>query len=502
MNRLIIDPLHQLNPISRDLLGHFVEQVPGNIPQGIYHPSHPYSDEDGFRTDLLEVMREVHVSQLRWAGNFSSTYHWMDGVGPCNQRPFLRNAAWQTTEDNAFGTAEFIKLCRKLNAEPVIGVNMGSGTAEEAMNWVEYCNGTGNTRFAQLRRDHGYSEPFHVRRWCLGNEMYAAWQFGHMDAAEYALQAERFATAMRLADPDIHLTAVGLETDPQWNWEVIKRLSTPKTRFQPGEWINALSAHYYPIGCAGGFENADYKTRTSLGAFFHERSVLMRNTIQAASNDAQSPVKVVWDEWNPMGDRDGTEFTLEMALWVSLILQSFIRDSAFVDAANYTFFIGGNGPIQPTAHGNILRHAEYYALKLYGDLLGDYLLSCHAEVPIQSVKMPMDRRWPQANQPLYRLRKIPLIDTVATVSKEQCSVFCINLDEKQNLPLEIILSQNAEQYSHITIRTLWHSDLHARNTENDPNRVSLSEQKLPMSQKSLVLSLPCHSLTAVTFWKK
>lgn len=84
MNRLIIDPLHQLNPISRDLLGHFVEQVPGNIPQGIYHPSHPYSDEDGFRTDLLEVMREVHVSQLRWAGNFSSTYHWMDGVGPRN----------------------------------------------------------------------------------------------------------------------------------------------------------------------------------------------------------------------------------------------------------------------------------------------------------------------------------------------------------------------------------------------------------------------------------
>lgn len=502
MNRLIIDPLHPLNPISHDLLGHFVEQIPGNIPQGIYHPSHPLADEDGFRADLLEAMREVHVSQLRWAGNFSSTYHWRDGVGPREQRPCLRNVAWHATEDNEFGTAEFIKLCRKLNAEPVIGVNMGSGTPEEAMNWVEYCNSEGNTHFARLRREHGYAEPFRVRRWCLGNEMYAPWQFGHMDAEEYALQAERFATAMRLADSGIHFTAVGLETDPQWNWEVVKRLSVPKTRFQPGEWINALSAHYYPIGCSGGFENADYKTRTSLGAFFHERSALMRNTIQAASNDVQSPIKVVWDEWNPMGDRDGTEFTLEMALWVALILQSFIRDSAFVAAANYTFFIGGNGPIQPASHGTILRHAEYYALKLYGDLLGSQLLSCRAEVPVQNVQMPMDRRWPQANQPLSRLREIPLIDAVATVSEEQCTVFCINLDEKQDQPLEITLSQDAGCYSHLTIRTLWHNDLHARNTEDNPKRVSLSEKKLPLTENRLVLSLPCHSLTAVTFWRK
>lgn len=502
MNRLIIDPLHPLNPISRDLLGHFVEQIPGNIPQGIYHPSHPLADEDGFRADLLEAMREVHVSQLRWAGNFSSTYHWRDGVGPREQRPCLRNVAWHATEDNEFGTAEFIKLCRKLNAEPVIGVNMGSGTPEEAMNWVEYCNSEGNTHFARLRREHGYAEPFRVRRWCLGNEMYAPWQFGHMDAEEYALQAERFATAMRSADSGIHFTAVGLETDPQWNWEVVKRLSVPQTRFQPGEWINALSAHYYPIGCSGGFENADYKTRTSLGAFFHERSVLMLNTIQAASNDVQSPIKVVWDEWNPMGDRDGTEFTLEMALWVALILQSFIRDSAFVAAANYTFFIGGNGPIQPASHGTILRHAEYYALKLYGDLLGSQLLSCRAEVPVQNVQMPMDRRWPQANQPLSRLREIPLIDAVATVSEEQCTVFCINLDEKQDQPLEITLSQDAGCYSHLTIRTLWHNDLHARNTEDNPKRVSLSEKKLPLTENRLVLSLPCHSLTAVTFWRK
>lgn len=498
MNRVTIYPEQVLNDISSELLGHFVEQFPGNIPMGIYHPGHPLADEDGFRTDLLETMREVHVSQLRWAGNFSSSYHWMDGVGPKAQRPRLHNPAWNTVEDNDFGTAEFIKLCRKVGAEPVIGVNMGSGTPEEAMQWVEYCNGEGDTRFAQLRRAHGYQEPFHVHRWCLGNEMYAPWQFGRMDAAEYAQQAEHFATAMRWADPSIHLTAVGLETDPQWNWQVVKHLSAKKTSYAPGQWMDALSAHYYPIGCAGAYEHADYDTRMTLGAFFHERSELMRSAIQAASNDAQSPIRVVWDEWNPMGDRDGTEFTLEMALWVALILQSFMKDSAYVSAANYTFFIGGHGPIQQE-EGKTIRHAEYYALRMYGDLMGSQLVYSRAQVPQKDVMMPQDRRWPSYQQPLQQLRRIPLIDTVATKRGKECTVFCINLNRAEASPMEIVLQETQEKYPVATVQTLWHADLHARNSLKDPERVATREHQLPVKDNRLILTLPEHSLTAITF---
>lgn len=498
MNRLVVYPNRILNPISRNLLGHFVEQFPGNIPHGIYNPDHPLADEDGFRTDLLQAMRDVGVSQLRWAGNFSSSYHWQDGVGPKSERPCKLNPAWHTTEDNAFGTAEFIKLCRKLKAEPVIGINMGSGTAEEAMQWVEYCNGNGPSYYSQLRRSHGYEEPFHVRRWCLGNEMYAPWQFGHMSAEEYAAQAERFANAMRQADPSIHLTAVGLETDPQWNWTVIQRLSARKTRFQPGEWADALSAHYYPIGCAGAFEHTDYLTKTSLGAFFHERSVLMHSAIQAASNDAESPISVVWDEWNPMGDRDGTEFTLEMALWVALILQSFIKDSSFVTAANYTFFIGGNGPIQPD-ESKLIYHAEYHALKTYGDLMGNQLLYSLSEVPARVVHMPVDRRWPLPNQPISMERQIPIIDTVVTGNQEQCTAFCINLDAEQDQALEIVFQETEIMYTMAKVRTLWHQNLHARNTMENPSQVAPVETVFPISENRIVLHLPRHSLTSVTF---
>ena len=121
----------------------------------------PLSDEDGFRTDVLEAL-------LRYpGGNFVSGYHWEDGVGPAENRPKVFNYAWLAEETNRFGTVEFIKLCRKVGAEPYLCVNMGSGTAEEAMNWVEFCNGTGDTRYAALRKRLGYEEPFRVKYWGL-----------------------------------------------------------------------------------------------------------------------------------------------------------------------------------------------------------------------------------------------------------------------------------------------------------------------------------------------
>ena len=496
MNILNLYPEHTLATVSPEIMGHFVEQFPGNIPYGIYDPQHPLADEDGFRSDLIAAMREVRVTQLRWAGNFSSTYHWRDGVGPRDQRPCVKNIAWNTIEDNAHGTAEFIKLCRKVGAEPIIGVNMGSGTAEEAMHWVEYCNGDGPTYFAQLRRSHGFPEPFHVRRWCLGNEMYAAWQFGHLSASAYAEKAEHFAQAMRWADPDIHLTAVGLETDPQWNLEIVRRLSAKKTRFQPGEWINALSAHYYPIGCAGAYEGASYETRMTLGAFFHERTRLMRSAIEAATNDAQSDIAIMWDEWNPAGDRDGTEFTLEMAMWCALILNSFIRDAMYVKAANYTFFIGGNGPVQLTKEG-VVRHAEFYTLKLYGELLGNRLIASHGQFPVKRIMMPMDRRWPVNGQPTGLLRNIALIDAVATASDHGIQVFAVNLDREQEQPLCIRLCETTHTYLQATLQTLWHENLHACNSLESPHTVFPITRHMAVQENQLQVTLPPHCVCAI-----
>ena len=147
-----------------------------------------------FRRDVLEAARPLAFPILRWpGGNFVSGYHWLDGVGPKDERPRRSELAWYAEESNRFGTNEFIEYCREVGTEPFICVNMGSGTMDEAQAWLEYCNGTGNTSWANLRRRHGYAEPHRVRYWGLGNEMYGGWQIGNLEARDYVKRARAFA---------------------------------------------------------------------------------------------------------------------------------------------------------------------------------------------------------------------------------------------------------------------------------------------------------------------
>lgn len=498
MIKIKVYPGHVKNEISRGLLGHFVEQYPGNIPGGIYDPESRYADEDGFRTDILEKMRETGVTQIRWAGNFSSAYHWMDGVGPISQRPKKLNFAWDALEDNRHGTAEFIKLCRKVGAEPVIGVNMGSGTPEEAMNWVEYCNGTEDSFYANLRRKDGYEAPFRVRNWCLGNEIYAQWQFGMMDAEEYSRQAVHFAFAMRRADPSILLTAVGLETDPDWNYKVASRLSLKQVPYAKngGDYMNYMSAHYYPIGNESAFTDTDYETRMSMGEFFHERTMLMRSAMEAAADDSEYPAKIVWDEWNPMGARDGSEFTLEMALWSSLILNSFIKDSKYVERANYTFVVGGNGPIRVEGNGLLLQ-PEFYLLKLYAAVLGDQLIENSSDAPSVQVKMPVDYRWPKWGRSKYKLRNIPLLDVVTTSGKNGITIFVTNLSRETDFDVEISIQEWDRKAKKAVIHTIWNEDIRAINT-TERTCVEIQREELRVTHNKVIVHFKSHSINAIT----
>lgn len=464
-------------------------------------PGHPKADADGFRTDVLAAMREAGVTQLRWAGNFSSQYHWMDGVGP--DRPKKINFAWDAVEDNRHGTAEFIRLCRKVGAEPVIGVNMGSGTAEEAMNWVEYCNGTGDTYYANLRRAHGQEEPFGVKYWCLGNEMYAQWQFGCLTAEEYARKAMQFAFAMRRADPMIRLTAVGLETDPKWNYIVARELLQEPGAFAPasGHYMDYLSAHYYPIGNYSAYTDADYDTRMTLGEFFHERTILMRASMEAAADDNECPAGIVWDEWNPMGVRDGSEFTLEMAMWTSAILNSFIRDSKYVKMANYTFFVGGNGPVQLSGDG-LLLHAEYYVFRMYAGLLGTTLIRHWGNIPTVTRTMPVDARWPKNGAKKEKVREIPLIDLAATKNdRGDITLFAVNMSREEEFSVRILVDETADRYCAGEQQMLWNEDVRARNTEEQPKLVTVMRQELRGEGGAFCVKLPAHSIHAIQLKK-
>ena len=209
--RIYVDPAQKIAPLDRKIFGSFVEHLGRSVYGGIYEPGSKLSDPaTGFRKDVLEEVRRLHVPIIRYpGGNFVSGYNWLDGVGPKDKRPTVLDRAWNTIEPNQFGTNEFIQWCRAVNAEPLLGLNLGTGTAEMAAALVEYCNQEKGTKWSELRRQHGIEKAHNVKWWCLGNEMDGGWQIGHMAAREYGLRARDCANQMRMVDPSVQLVACG-----------------------------------------------------------------------------------------------------------------------------------------------------------------------------------------------------------------------------------------------------------------------------------------------------
>ena len=159
-----IDPARVVGTVDRRIFGGFVEHLGRCIYGGVFDEGSPLADERGFRKDVLEAAKRLRMPLLRWpGGNFVSGYHWLDGVGPTEQRPRKTELAWFSEEPNLFGTDEFMQYCRVLGTEPYVCVNMGTGTLDEAQAWVEYCNGTGDSYWDNRRRANGHPEPYHVR---------------------------------------------------------------------------------------------------------------------------------------------------------------------------------------------------------------------------------------------------------------------------------------------------------------------------------------------------
>ena len=208
--RILADMRRTLAPIDRNLFGSFLEHLGRAIYEGIYDPASKLSDASGFRKDVLEEIRKLGVSIIRYpGGNFVSGYNWLDGIGPKEKRPAVLDKAWNSMNSNAFGTDEFLTWCRAAGTEPLLGLNLGTGTPEQAAALVEYCNVDKGTQWSELRRKNGNAEPYKVQHWCLGNEMDGPWQIGHMSATEYGLKAADAARQMRYVDPSLKLVACG-----------------------------------------------------------------------------------------------------------------------------------------------------------------------------------------------------------------------------------------------------------------------------------------------------
>src|SRR5947208_1784117 len=374
MARIGIDLERRIGTVDRRIFGQFIEHLGRCIYGGIYDEGSPLADARGFRTDVLDAVRPLRIPILRWpGGNFVSGYHWLDGVGPRDKRPRRSELAWYAEESNRFGTDEFIEYCRAIEAEPYICVNMGSGTMDEAQAWVEYCNGTGNTSWANLRRANGHAEPYRVRYWGLGNEMYGGWQIGNMNAHDYVKKARAFAMVMKRTDLSIQLIGCGQNGWSEWDEITLNGLA---------EFIDFPSIHLYtggPDHYATVFQSHQAERAIRVCAALIER-------VRYAQRIAH-PIHIAFDEWNVWWrtrsheDRVGgveERYTLTDALAIATYLNGFIRHCRVVRIANFAQLVNAIAPIFTSPAGLFLQ-TIYHPLRLYAEHTQDVALDVHVE---------------------------------------------------------------------------------------------------------------------------
>jgi alpha-L-arabinofuranosidase len=370
--RIVLDPRGVVAPVHRRTFGSFVEHLGRCVYTGIYEPDHPTADADGFRTDVLSLVRELGVSSVRYpGGNFVSSYRWEDGVGPVPERPTRLDLAWHSLETNAFGVDEFMRWTRAADLEPIMAVNLGTRGIEAALDLLEYTNHRSGTRLSDWRRGNGTDEPYGIRMWCLGNEMDGPWQVGQKTATEYGRIAAQTANAMRRIDPDLQLIAcgssfLGMPTFGEWEREVLTEA------YDQVDMIS-LHAYYQQVGddlasFLASAENMDQ---------FIDSVVAIADSVRAVRR-SEKRMMVAFDEWNvwyqnaapsvlPSGDDWPVaprlledRYNVADAVVVGNLLISLLRHSDRVTAACQAQLVNVIAPIMTEPGGAAWRQTIFH----------------------------------------------------------------------------------------------------------------------------------------------
>lgn len=480
----------QIRQVDARLFGGFLEHLGRAVYEGVYDPNSAHADEDGFRNDVMNALHRLNMTAMRYpGGNFASGYHWEDGVGHQDKRPTVHELAWQSIEPNRFGTEEYIKLCHKMGWTPMLTINMGTGTPEEARNWVEYCNAPAGTRYADMRAADGNPEPHAVRLWCLGNEMDGPWQLGHVPAEQYAIRAQQAAKMMKDVDAGIELVAcgssgIGMTTYMDWDRQVLEYL---------GDFAEYVSLHRYVGNHAN--DTLDYLALTnSIDRQIEEIDSVCRYV--QAKRRSHKQTYLCFDEWNVWYKNmqmDGRGkfaphlieevYNLEDALVVSGFLHSFICHADVVKIANLAQIVNVIAPIL-TRGDEILIQSTFYPFEMFSRRREGISLKTTVVGPKYEGKTN---------------GVVNYIDTSAILNGGQLHVFITNrsLDESARVQIKIADQKittldNAE--------SLTGPDAKAFNSFEQPDVIKPN----PFSDCRIVngvaeLELPALSLTAMTF---
>lgn len=361
--------------VDERLYGQFIEQLGDCIEGGVYDRGSSFADDTGVRLDVLTMAKRLNPPVIRFpGGTVMCIYHWQDHVGPLSERKRKKNLIWGGALCSDFGTAEFVDYCRRVGAEPMLCVNMASGTPEEAGAWVEYCNGTEDTYYANLRRSHGYEAPFNVRYWCIGNECYAEPDIGiQHDVNVYIRDAKEFIKFMKLSDPAIETVIVGGDDTENWNRPVLDAL---------GDFTDYFSYHFYAAengkGLYGPFEG-----ERQFAKKIDELSALLEEYPDTPVNynkwyrfpPRKGKIRLAVDEWNIWQYQDDGIYGLHMtynwrdAVWCASMMNRMIA-SPHIALANMAQLCNIIAPIVADRDGchaqTIFYPCEAYRKIMYG----------------------------------------------------------------------------------------------------------------------------------------
>jgi alpha-N-arabinofuranosidase len=379
--KYVLDKDYVIGEIDRRLFGSFAEHLGRTVYNGLYEPGHPLADEQGFRKDVLQAVKDAGITLVRYpGGNFASGYDWKDGIGPIDRRPKRRELAWTAIETNKMGTDEFADWSCKAGVEFMGTVNLGTGTIQSAGDIVDYCNLESGTEWSDLRRRNGHAEPHNVKLWCLGNEMDGPWQIGALSPEDYAKKALEAAKIMKWTDPSIELVACGsccceTPTYPDWDRLVLERV------YDKIEYLSLHRYYTYVKDRQLFYRVEDDRSDVpfapvDMEAFLH--TVISAADLTKSKLKSSKTINISCDEWNVISStplspprvpwkesyEDGEDvFNVVEALVCGGLLCAFVHNADRVKIAGQSLLVNVGGMFYTKVGGGLVKNTTFYPFR-------------------------------------------------------------------------------------------------------------------------------------------
>lgn len=500
--KVIYDKDFEVGEVDRRLYGSFVEHLGRCVYGGIYEPSHESADENGFRSDVKELVKELGVTAIRYpGGNFVSGYDWKDGVGPRELRPKRKEMAWNVVETNEVGTNEFAACLKSMDVDMIMAVNLGTGTPKEAGELVDYCNTPGGTYWSELRKSHGVTQPHHFKTWCLGNEMDGEWQICMHTASEYARLCKETGKIVKWMDKTAETVACGSCTNepdhkPFGDWDRI-------VLEEAYDYIDYLSLHrYFNYNPKKQLAYKMYDNETDIPYFFKDLQNYLDTVIGACDfvkgkRHSDRTINISFDEWGVITDTGATPGGVDQsygyasfkeidAVIYGGLLCTFLNNADRVKIACQSLLVNEGGMITTDPKGKAIRQTTFYPFQDAARYGRGKALRAASSLPIAQT----DHHGEQETM------------TVACTYDEETgevSVFVMNCDVKEDTCLELDL-RSFGKLQGIVWRELYDDDPYAKNTFEEEFKVTPRERPVsdPVDGK-VTVTIKKHSWNVLRF---